>query len=361
MRRDSTTVKAIQIDSVVVPPGTRKLNEQAFRSLQESINELGLLQPILVDPDGQLIAGRHRLSACKALGWERIPCQVLVLDEVDRELAALDENLQRAELSRYERASLLARRKELWEQKYPETRHGGCRRRSSPQIEDLKPKSFAADTAERTGMSRQTVERATKVGSTYDEEQKEVLESAGVGITDAYSLAQLAEPERRTVIEQVKTSGGQAVKEALQSRKHSKVSATADTALNHTNGRATSIEVTLDIVASAQRICEFYEQPELDQLCSLLLSASGYPDGAQSCEFVPTWVPVSLDVDRTIQTLQHWYSREKQEQLRDGLASILSGINPDSGPREPGENAPPGEGTPVAALVEQPARNQDGP
>jgi N6-adenosine-specific RNA methylase IME4 len=44
-----------------------------IESLAVSIKELGLLHPIVVRPDGRLIAGERRLEACKRLGWKFAP------------------------------------------------------------------------------------------------------------------------------------------------------------------------------------------------------------------------------------------------------------------------------------------------
>ncbi|ACU71940.1 ParB domain protein nuclease [Catenulispora acidiphila DSM 44928] len=44
-----------------------------LRDLQRSIRVAGLLTPIPVTADGQLIAGERRLRACRNLGWERVP------------------------------------------------------------------------------------------------------------------------------------------------------------------------------------------------------------------------------------------------------------------------------------------------
>ena len=52
--------------------------------LAASIEELGLLPPIVVRPDGKLIAGARRLLAAKALGWQTIPATVVDLDAVVR-------------------------------------------------------------------------------------------------------------------------------------------------------------------------------------------------------------------------------------------------------------------------------------
>src|SRR5258706_549672 len=44
----------------------------------------GLLHPIVVRPDGRLIAGERRLRAAKLLGWTEIPITVVALDDIVR-------------------------------------------------------------------------------------------------------------------------------------------------------------------------------------------------------------------------------------------------------------------------------------
>jgi len=53
-------------------------------ALARSIAEVGLLHPVVVTPDGTLIAGERRLTACRQLGWAEIPVTVVDLDSVVR-------------------------------------------------------------------------------------------------------------------------------------------------------------------------------------------------------------------------------------------------------------------------------------
>jgi hypothetical protein len=55
-----------------------------IESLAASIKEWGLLHPIVVRPDGRLIAGERRLAACKRLGWKSVPVTYVDLKEVVR-------------------------------------------------------------------------------------------------------------------------------------------------------------------------------------------------------------------------------------------------------------------------------------
>ena len=84
--------RAMKISDVVVGPRYRReLGDIA--SLADSIAEVGLLHPIVVRPDGMLIAGRRRLTACQQLGWDEIPATEVDLDEILR--GELAENVAR--------------------------------------------------------------------------------------------------------------------------------------------------------------------------------------------------------------------------------------------------------------------------
>ena len=48
-------------------------------TLARSIQDIGLLQPIIVDLAFRLIAGARRLKACELLGWTEIAALVLPL------------------------------------------------------------------------------------------------------------------------------------------------------------------------------------------------------------------------------------------------------------------------------------------
>ena len=84
-----------------------------MQSLAESIAQVGLLQPIVITPDRRLVAGAHRLAAYRELGRKRIPALVTNVKGLWLELAEIDENLQRNDLSKWELDKHLNRRVEL--------------------------------------------------------------------------------------------------------------------------------------------------------------------------------------------------------------------------------------------------------
>jgi ParB/RepB/Spo0J family partition protein len=72
-----------KIGDIVV--GTRHRRDMGdVAGLAASMKELGLLHPIVVRPDGVLVAGERRLRAAKLLGWETIPVNIIDLEAVTR-------------------------------------------------------------------------------------------------------------------------------------------------------------------------------------------------------------------------------------------------------------------------------------
>src|SRR5216683_8178456 len=67
-----------------------------LRSLAEIIAEVGLLHPVVVTPEGRLIAGQRRLEACRSIGWTDVPVTVVDLYQAARGEA--HENLVRKDL-----------------------------------------------------------------------------------------------------------------------------------------------------------------------------------------------------------------------------------------------------------------------
>ena len=112
----------IPINEITVSPGRREALPGDVKELADSILELGLINPVMVDQSYTLIAGLHRLEAMKLLGRTEIECTVSDLAGLQAELAEIDENFIRKDLSDAEFRELLLRRKEIYESLHPETK-----------------------------------------------------------------------------------------------------------------------------------------------------------------------------------------------------------------------------------------------
>ena len=94
-------VQEIEITTIKVRDGKRQRSDPGdVKALADSIDKYGLIQPIVLDPEGYLIAGGRRVAAHIHLGRTTIP--FITKDQLDpialKELE-LEENLQRENLT----------------------------------------------------------------------------------------------------------------------------------------------------------------------------------------------------------------------------------------------------------------------
>ena len=54
-----------------------------IESLARSIEKFGLMQPVVVTPGKELIAGKRRLEAMKLLGWTEVPVRIMEIKETE--------------------------------------------------------------------------------------------------------------------------------------------------------------------------------------------------------------------------------------------------------------------------------------
>lgn len=114
----------IKISDIKIKLGRRDAKPKGVEELALSIQALGMLNPIIVTEDNTLIADLYRLEATKKLGWIEVECTVNSMDGLQAELAEIDENFVRTNLSHRELGDFLLHRKELYEVLHPETRQG---------------------------------------------------------------------------------------------------------------------------------------------------------------------------------------------------------------------------------------------
>lgn len=103
-----------ELDVRRIQPSKRALRRDlgSLGELMASIEERGLLHPIVVRPleDGfEVVAGNRRIEACKRLGWRRIPCHIIEMEDREAYEVSLIENVQRRTLNPIEEAEAYQR------------------------------------------------------------------------------------------------------------------------------------------------------------------------------------------------------------------------------------------------------------
>jgi ParB family chromosome partitioning protein len=154
----------VYTDGVTIAERLRPLDEERVAVLAESMKTFGLQHPITVwspsDDEVHLVAGRHRLAAAVKLGWEEIDCTyVYDVDDIDRQILEIVENVHRNELTKEQRDRHLQRYAELLEQRLARQAQTGSVQ-NGQNSKGGRPKKIASVIAKETGLSRQTVARA---------------------------------------------------------------------------------------------------------------------------------------------------------------------------------------------------------
>lgn len=208
---------SIMIDDIIVNDGRREINSATVKKLAQSIEQVGLRHPVTVKRKADkyvLIAGRHRLEACKKLGREHISASIVTMTNDEARLWEIAENLHRSDLSRLERDEQVAEWIKITE------------RISISQSESLRadgrggrPRGIE-NAAHEIGVERQDAHRAVRVASLSDEAKEAARET---GLDDNRS-ALLEAASKPTVAEQVA---------AIHQRHTAKVVKIADDPLNN--------------------------------------------------------------------------------------------------------------------------------
>ncbi len=113
----------IEVDKIKPNPHQprRNFDEAALKDLAASIQEFGIIQPLVVSKiekenemgtsvEYELIAGERRLMAVKMLGWQRVPSIIRKISQKSEQLElAVIENLQRENLNPVETARAYAK------------------------------------------------------------------------------------------------------------------------------------------------------------------------------------------------------------------------------------------------------------
>lgn len=160
---------SIAISDIYVGERIRKKKRSDYDRLVRSIARRGLIHPIILDREHALIAGEGRLTACRELGWDRIPFQYS--DDIDsrtKRLIELEENNAREDLS--------------WEEQHQNYME------MIAELKKEKPEITLAELCEELNLAKQTISMHT----IYDgQKNNPIVRQAAIngGLTTAYKAA----------------------------------------------------------------------------------------------------------------------------------------------------------------------------
>lgn len=171
----------VAIDKIRVGLNRRPVKEQKVAELMESIKANGLLNPITVDQNFKLVAGLHRLTACKLLGFDQIECTIITCEDAEQaRLAEIDENLIRSELEVLERAELWLERDRILQKLNLRARPGD--NQHTPKGGEIisPPVKTTLELAKEVGYTERTFQQGKQIARDIVPELKEVIKGTPI-------------------------------------------------------------------------------------------------------------------------------------------------------------------------------------
>lgn len=177
-------------------------------ALKKSLESVGLINPVTVNDRLELLAGARRVQAARELGWETIAAQVVDRESMEQELISIDENLVRAPLTGLELERSLNRGREIYESLNPEVTKvelsteepKGEERKAQAELEEQDEDSFAAVTAEKTGLSKSVIKSAIKRDALASDAVKTARSQGDINATQTNELIKLEKETQADIL-----------------------------------------------------------------------------------------------------------------------------------------------------------------
>jgi ParB family chromosome partitioning protein len=190
--------------------------------LKKSIETVGLINPIVLNQNKELIAGGRRFTAMKELGFTEVPTITVDKSELEQELISIDENLVRKDLTNIELEASLARGRELYETLYPDATKFNEEDLTLPESNEIHTdlandkRSFIDLTAEKTGLSKKVIKSAIDRDEKASDKVKELRSYGELNATQTNEIIKLSKEEQEHVAELVKDKSAKEVKELVR-------------------------------------------------------------------------------------------------------------------------------------------------
>ena len=170
-------------------------NDEEMDNLIESIQEHGILSPIIVRPiennEYEIISGHRRLFAGKRAGLSKVPALVIEMDRDTAAITLVDSNLHRENILPSEKAF-------AYKLKMEALSHQG--KRTDLTLAQLEPKSSAELIGEKENVSRETVKRYIRLTNLLPK-ILELVDIGKIAFTPAVELSYLNDIEQQDLLE----------------------------------------------------------------------------------------------------------------------------------------------------------------
>lgn len=193
--------------------------------LMKSIETVGLINPLVVNNNNELIAGGRRYSAMKALEMIEVPVVRVDKSDLEQELISIDENLVRKDLTNIELEKSLSRGKEIYEDLYPSATKYTDEDLTLPQDQEIKSdlpndkRSFIDLTAEKTGLSKRVIKSAIEREEKASDSVKKLRSHGELNATQTNELIKLDKESQEKIADHIADKSAKEIKNFVQNIK----------------------------------------------------------------------------------------------------------------------------------------------
>lgn len=199
-------MKMLNIEEIVINNKYLRLQDDVD-TLKQSIETVGLIHPLVVNKQNELIAGGRRYTALSQLGWTKIPVVVVDKGSLEQELISIEENMIRQKLTAVEFEAGLRRAKDIYEELFPETKEDLDNPLDEEQVEVLVEhtgrKPFALEIAQKVGCSAPAIRAAIKRDMESSSKVKKARETGDLTSAQASQLAKLDKQTQNDLLQVV--------------------------------------------------------------------------------------------------------------------------------------------------------------
>ena len=192
----------------LVPSQNNFYGIREIEELAASIKENGLMHNLVVRKISdhpikyEILSGERRYRAAKSLGYEKLPCQVKEISDLDAEIILIQANAEQRELTPTEKMEGIKRLEAIYKQK----RNNG--EKIPGKTRDLIGKDL--------GLSGVQVGRYQKVDKDLIEPLKDKLDNDEITLTQAHTLSSLSKSEQEIIHEEIKDLNPKESKEEVE-------------------------------------------------------------------------------------------------------------------------------------------------
>lgn len=170
-------------------------------SLRCSIEEIGLMHPLQINKNYELVSGFRRYRVLTLMRWQEIPCSfVEYANELHERLANIDENIERRNLSDKDFDRALSEKKKIYGILYPHSVQTGPK---SKDTGDKKVKSFADDTAEKSGLSKSDINKKVARVDNVTDEVRAAYEEEKINASQIDELVKLDKDDQNKILKKI--------------------------------------------------------------------------------------------------------------------------------------------------------------